>query len=162
MSFDYEKKCLLQFKLNGETHITVYPEIKIVFIDNYSDSNYRKSFFCDFKGNILCPSQMNRLLKKRNNIDSVSSFYNNAISLIFFTCDAIKLQNIEENTYFNLSDKCKSCYLKVIYSNSNFCLGTIRSIPDQQLSECLKLLPNDLTQWNQLVLTSDSIKIVTK
>jgi hypothetical protein len=160
MSFYYEKKCLQQFKQNGETHVTVYPAIKIVFIDNYSDSKFRKAFFCDFNGNILCPSQMNRLFKKRNNIDSVSNFYNNDISLIFFTCDAIKLHNIEENTYFNLSNKCKSCYLKVIYANGNFCLGTVRSIPDQELSECLKLLPNNLAKWNQLVLTDESIKIV--
>ncbi|MCF7918536.1 MAG: hypothetical protein K9N06_01325 [Candidatus Cloacimonetes bacterium] len=162
MSHEINKKCLIRLKLNGESHISIYPKQKIVFIDNLPTRSERRSFFCDFKGNIICPFQMNNVLKNSDSLPSYSTFFGTTIALLFFTCDIMNLDTIEPGTYFNLKESGKPCYLKVIFSQGSFCLGAIGKKPDRELSECLKLLPADLSNWNRMILKDDSFRVVSE
>lgn len=161
MSEFFCDKCLFSVKLNGETHITIYPNDDVFHVDNSYRSN-RKNFFLGFDGNIICPNQMNHILKKTKKLEGSTVFYNKTVILVIFKNDALLQKDLKKGNYLNLSSENDCCFLKIIHSNENACLGILQNCPDKELSDCLKLLPPEMKKWDRMNICEDSVKIFSK
>ena len=149
------------FYFDGKIFVSIYLNRKIVFIDYQQNTRFHKSFFCDFRGNIICPSQVNNLLKNDICPKKVNYLFLGKISLIFnnFSLFPDKDSGLYGKLYVNLSNNTTSCIMRILYSSSCFSLGVIEKIPDNDISECLKMIPEDLKDWQKLIINDESIKI---
>ena len=161
MSEIFCKKCLFSMKLKGETHISTYSDEEVFHIDNSHKSN-RKNFFLDFDGNIICPNQMNQILKMSKKLNGNSVFFNKVIMLVIFKNNAVEQQNLQKGHYLNLSSDSDCCFLKVIFTKNDTCLAVLQNKADKDLAECLKLLPAGMMNWERMNICEDNIKVFTK
>lgn len=161
MSEKFCKTCLFNIKLKGEIHISIYPDAKVFMID-IDSKDIRKSFFLDLNGNIICPAQINTIMKNTDTLHSNSYFFSGELLLVIFKSKVTGQENLERNNYLNLSHQNEHCYLKVIYTYDDICVGIIQNKPDGELSQCLKLLPDDILDWQRLNICSDSIQVFQK
>ena len=148
--------------LKGEVFVAVYPHLKVIHIDVKKDKNTAKSFFCDYCGHIICPHQINSILKKGNSDDKLCYFLSDRISLIFVNTPLAQKNENPDGIYLNLNDNKHKCILKLLYSSDNFSLGVIEHTPDHNISECLKLIPEEMQNWSKLVINEDSFNIISK
>lgn len=156
-----KSKCRVYYELSGETYIGIYAEADFVFIDSCTSDSNRRSFFCDLRGNIICPSQINKLMKHKEPRKTYSSFYPLGLLLVFFNCKNLDQEQLERGVYLNLCEEESKCYLKVLYARGDHCLGSISGEADKELNDCLKLLPDDVKRWRKLVIRKNSISLET-
>lgn len=156
------QKCHSRFDLKGEVYLTIYPDLKVIHIDVTKNKNTSKSFFCDYCGHIICPHQINAILKRSNTDLKISYYLSHKMSLIFLKSPLASKNEKADAIYLNLSDKRRKCIMKLLYSSDNFSLGVIEYKPDQKVSECLKLIPEDMQNWSKLVIDEESFKIFSE
>ena len=162
MKSELLQKCQSRLNLKGEVYLAVYPDLKVIHIDITKNKNTSKSFFCDYCGHIVCPHQINSILKKSNSDNKLSYYLSNKISLIFIQCPLATKNEKPDGIYLNLSDKKSKCILKLLYSSDNFSLGVIEQKPDHNVSECLKLIPEDMQNWSKMVIEEESFRVFSE
>jgi hypothetical protein len=162
MSLEEVQKCYSRFDLDGDVDLAVYPHIRAVHIDYSSDSNVEKSFFCDYMGNIICPQQINAMLKKSVPEDKQIFFLNRKVSLIFMKNPLSSLNDQAEEIYINLKGTSHHCIMKILFVSDNFSLGVIEQHPDVQVTECLKLIPQDMENWSTLIIKEKSFRVYSE
>ena len=159
MSLEDVQKCYSRFDLEGDVYLAVYPHIRAVHIDYFSKKKVEKSFFCDYMGNIICPHQINTILKKSVPEDKQIFFLNHKVSLIFMKNPLSSSYDQAEEIYLNLRGTSQRCILKILFSTDNYSLGVIEQHPDTQVVECLKLLPQDMENWSTMIIKEESFRV---
>ncbi len=159
MNIDKIKNCQGILSLNGEVYLAIYPVSKVIFIDFSHKGKIHKSFFCDFMGNIICPQQINHILKKNPTQEKLSCFFNNNIKFIFMNSTYIDHDLMAGNIYINLNSSSENCIMKILYSSGIFSLGVIEKELDQEISECLKLIPKDLKNWRKMIIKGETFSL---
>ncbi|MDP8219786.1 MAG: hypothetical protein P9X26_00445 [Candidatus Stygibacter frigidus] len=84
------------------------------------------------------------------------------ISLIFVNTPLAQINENPNGIYLNLSDNKHKCILKLLFFSDNFSLGVIEHTPDHNISECLKLIPEDMQNWSKLIIDEDSFRIISE
>jgi hypothetical protein len=155
------QKCYSRFDLDGDVYLAVYPHIRAVHIDYSSNKKVVKSFFCDYMGNIICPHQINTMLKKSVPEDKQIFFLNHKVSLIFMK-NTLSSSIDKAEIYINLKETAQRCIMRILYSTDNFSLGVIEQQPDIQVVECLKLIPHDMENWSTLIIKEESFQVYSE
>jgi len=151
---------LSSFTFDGELYLAIHPLLKLIYFDYTGQPEVTKSFFCDFSGNIICPGQVNNLLKRVSSRKKYSYFFYNKLQVIllnnFFRID----DNSSSNLYLRLNIARADCIMKIIYSCKNFSLGVIENQLNRDVSECLNLIPQNLRDWKKMLVDGDSIQLI--
>jgi hypothetical protein len=145
----------------GDVHVTVYPAMKIIFFDYSREDEFHKSFFVDLRGHIICPQQVNRILKNGNTNDKLSFFENFEMTFVITGGTSEEKPEQPANIYVKLGDNENGCIMKILFSSNEFCLGVIEKRPDKEMSDCLKLIPADMRNWKKMVISQDSVQVFT-
>lgn len=145
--------------LPGNTHVVIYPKLRVVFFDNSQGDEQQKGFFCDNQGHIICPSQVNNILRNGMTPKKVSKFFKQDVTIVFMS--GIKEENNigEDAVYLHIDNKETNCVMKLLYTSIEFCIGVITRENSQSLNECLQLIPKDMQDWQKLVIKDKSIKV---